>query len=87
MLELSLNDKYHYFLSTLKKCSSLTNHLPDEDFLCIVLEDLSVDVYACFSEANLQQLVNARYIINRDIANYREIRETFFLLNKTFMNF
>lgn len=76
-MQISIEKRYDNYLNTLRLCSSEVNKHNGEYFLYVLFELLSIDVYTCFSEANLDVLADADFIHPDEERMSIEIRDLF----------
>ena len=77
MIQISIEKRNENYLNTLRLCSSKVNQHMGEYFLYVLFELLSIDVYTCFSEVNLDALAEAGFVNSDEKRLCVEIRNLF----------
>ena len=77
--ELTNGERCNWLRSTLERLASMPR-LSDDDFGCVVFEDLDPDVWSCLHESSLDSFVLAGCITDPIKVELRVIRSSFFAL-------
>ena len=77
MFEIAMDTRYKWFIRTICACATPVYPPSDEEFMSILFEDLSIDVFSVFSEKNLDDLSSIGRISPEDKKSCLWIRELF----------